>query len=259
MPRHEDPLTLAYWDRHQDGTLILEPHVGTRRFDGLMIVGGEPRVARWGDRGADWLAEARGRKLRVIQTKAGPLELPVMGQALFSGRLTQRLLTPVTLLSVIVCLNDESEARWLLDDSRMKGEVIVEVVDGIGGGYSRPGRNRELIRRFHRQVLGRGELLENYRIGPHVADAVVVMEGQVDAPMLDGCEIVILHATKFAKRGRPEPLGMSGMGMAVFSEILARRMLKCAAVKSYVLCERKDGDLDAVLEPFRPAVDAIIV
>jgi hypothetical protein len=260
MPRHEDPLTLAYWESHQEGTFILEPRVGTRRFDGLMIIGGEKRLARWSERSRGWLDFARGKELRVIQTKAGPLELPVMGQGLFSGRLARQLLAPSSVMSVIVCVEDDVELRRLLDDPRIAGEVVVEVISGTPGGYSRPGRNPPLIHRYHQDVHGgRGTLLLDYPIGPHVADAVLVLTGSPDAPKLAGCDIVILHATKFAGKGKQEPLGMSVMGMAVFSEALAKSELACASVKSHALCERKDADLDALLNPFRPTVDAVLV
>lgn len=114
MSKLETPLTRWYWK--QVGGLLIEefPIVlksatnGARYLDGLIILNelSEVRVRE--------LYDIKGRDVVVVQSKARRLNLPLMGQAIFSLQLV-RALSPRSAQSVAVCMKDDSVLRPLLE------------------------------------------------------------------------------------------------------------------------------------------------
>jgi hypothetical protein len=107
MNKHEPAMTRWYW-RQVGGTLIEEfvavrptPTCGQRRIDGVIICGGEFRVARQSE------VSVEGRDMIVVQTKAGRLRMSLMGQALFSTQLMRRF-KPRSVVSVALCNRDDA-------------------------------------------------------------------------------------------------------------------------------------------------------
>ncbi|MCP5485095.1 MAG: hypothetical protein H7A22_06145 [Spirochaetales bacterium] len=91
MSKHETPLIRAYWERI-GGTLIEEflavetsPTAGRRLLDGLIIIGGEKRIALNDE------ISIQDQDVIVLQAKASRLGMYLMGQALFSKQLVERL------------------------------------------------------------------------------------------------------------------------------------------------------------------------
>src|SRR5215210_7669420 len=124
MSKLETPLTRAYWEK-VGGTLIQEfyavqssPTCGKRIIDGVIIRGGEPRIAHARE------VSLEGQDIIVVQTKAGRLGMYLMGQAFFSAELMKRF-KPKSILSVALCLKDDSILRPIFESyPNMKVEVI---------------------------------------------------------------------------------------------------------------------------------------
>ena len=105
MSKHETPLTKRFW-RSVGGTLVLEfPAIsrstsghGKRFIDGVIIVGGEKKIAKASE------VDIEGKDIIVIQAKRtlrGRLGMNVLGQAFFSVELMKRF-KPKSIRSVTI-------------------------------------------------------------------------------------------------------------------------------------------------------------
>jgi hypothetical protein len=107
MNKREPAMTRWYW-RQVGGTLIAEflavrgtTTCGRRLIDGVIICGGELRVARQAE------VSVEGRDVIVVQTKVGRLGMSLMGQAFFSAQLMRRF-KPRSVVSVALCNRDDA-------------------------------------------------------------------------------------------------------------------------------------------------------
>lgn len=124
MSKLETPLTRAYWKK-VGGTLIEEFYAvpssstcGKRVIDGVIIRGGENRIARASE------VSLEGKDIIIVQTKAGRLGMYLMGQAFFSVELMKKF-KPASILSVALCLKDDSVLRPIFESyPNMKVEII---------------------------------------------------------------------------------------------------------------------------------------
>jgi len=124
MSKLQTPLTHAYWKK-VGGTLIEEFYAvrssstcGKRVLDGVIIHGGENRIARASE------VSLEGKDIIVVQTRAGRLNMYLMGQALFSAELMKKF-KPASILSVALCLKDDSVLRPIFESyPNMKVEII---------------------------------------------------------------------------------------------------------------------------------------
>jgi hypothetical protein len=114
MPTRETPMTRWYWEQ-VGGTLVEEfcavkgsPTCGTRRLDGVIIKGGEHRIARQSE------VSVEGQDVIVVQTKAARLGMYLMGQVLFSAQL-MRPFKPRSVESVALVAQDDGVLRPLLE------------------------------------------------------------------------------------------------------------------------------------------------
>jgi hypothetical protein len=106
MNNREPAMTRWYW-RQVRGTLIEEfravQRTATceqRRLDGVIIQGGEFRIARQEE------VSVEGQDVIVVQTKVGRLGMYLMGQAFFSAQLMLRF-KPRSVVSVALCHKDD--------------------------------------------------------------------------------------------------------------------------------------------------------
>lgn len=114
MSKRETQLTRWYW-KQRGGTLIEEyPAVkrtkshGQRLFDGLIVLGGEYRIAKAAE------VSIEGCDVVIIQTKNSRLGMYLMGQALFSIDLI-RPFNPRSIESIALCAADDDVLRPLLE------------------------------------------------------------------------------------------------------------------------------------------------
>jgi hypothetical protein len=105
----------AYYWEQVGGTLIEEfcavsgsRSCGRRPLDGVIIKGGEKRIARQSE------VSVEGQDVIVVQTKASRLGMYLMGQALFSAQLMQGF-NPRSVESVALVTQDDSVLRPLLE------------------------------------------------------------------------------------------------------------------------------------------------
>jgi hypothetical protein len=114
MSKLETPMTRWYWQQVK-GTLIEEFRVvnrsttsGQRLIDGVIIQGGEFRIARQST------ISVEHQDLIVVQTKAARLGMYLMGQTLFSAELMKQF-NPRSITSVALCSQDDEVLRLLLE------------------------------------------------------------------------------------------------------------------------------------------------
>ncbi len=114
MSKLETPLTRRFW-QETGGTRVEEfPAVrrsktnGVRLLDGLIVLGGERRIARPDE------IEIAGQHVIVVRTKASRLCMYLAGQALFSAKLMERF-EPASVQSVAVCTKGDSVLEPLLE------------------------------------------------------------------------------------------------------------------------------------------------
>ncbi|RQD81828.1 MAG: hypothetical protein D5R96_06395, partial [Methanocalculus sp. MSAO_Arc2] len=94
MPNNETALTRRYWKEETDGLLIEEFPVvrnktgcNPRRLDGLVILGRTKKIGdtkQYVDTNAKAENLVRDRDVIIIQTKATPFNITLLGQAFFS-------------------------------------------------------------------------------------------------------------------------------------------------------------------------------
>jgi hypothetical protein len=114
MSKLETPMTRWFW-RQQGGTLIEEfcavrrsGTCGARLLDGVIIKGGEFRLARQSE------VSVEGKDIIVVQTKASRLGMYLMGQAFFSAQLMKRF-GPRSVESVALVAQDDDVLRPLFE------------------------------------------------------------------------------------------------------------------------------------------------
>jgi hypothetical protein len=128
MSKHETPMTRWYWQQ-VGGTLIEEflavsgsESCGQRLIDGVIVLGGEKRIAKKGD------VSLEGKHIVVVQAKAKRLGMNLMGQALFSAVLMKKF-KPASIRSVALCAKTDSVLAPILESYR---GVEVVVCDSVG-------------------------------------------------------------------------------------------------------------------------------
>lgn len=114
MSKLETKMTHWYWQQ-VGGTLIEEFRAvvsskgcSNRWIDGVIIKGGEFRTAK--KTGVD----IEGKDIIVVQTKASPLGMYIMGQAFFSAQLMLKF-NPRSVESVCLVTKDDEELRPLFE------------------------------------------------------------------------------------------------------------------------------------------------
>ena len=114
MSLHEAPMLRWYWSKI-GGTLIPDFHAvrrgptnSKRLLDGVIIRGGEPRIAHSRE------VSLADKDVVVVQVKANRLGMYLMGQVVFSARLVERF-RPRSVLSVALVRYDDSVMRELLE------------------------------------------------------------------------------------------------------------------------------------------------
>jgi hypothetical protein len=111
MSKLETPMTRWYWQQ-TGGTLVEEfcavrrsATCGIRLLDGVIIKGGECRIARQAEVSVD------GKDIIVVQTKAARLGMYLMGQAFFSAQLMKQRFRPAAVESVALVAQDDAVLR----------------------------------------------------------------------------------------------------------------------------------------------------
>ena len=115
MSKHENPLTRKYWDE-VGGTLVEEfPAVlrgssnAQRLIDGVIILGEPKRIARPSE------VAIKGKDIIVLQTKANRLGMNLIGQAILSKKLMERI-EPKSIRSIAICSEGDSVLEEYLTD-----------------------------------------------------------------------------------------------------------------------------------------------
>ena len=114
MSKRETPMTRWYWQ--QVGGTLVEEYCAVRRsrtcgirlLDGVIIKGGELRIARQSE------VAVEGKDIIVLQTKAERLGMYLMGQAFFSAQLMWRF-RPRSVESVALVAQDDDVLRPLFE------------------------------------------------------------------------------------------------------------------------------------------------
>ena len=91
---------------------------GQRLLDGVVILNGEHRIARWNEPAAG----IEGQEILVIQAKDARLGMYRLGQALFSRELLQAF-KPSSIRTVALCTMDDAVLRPLAEAHGI--EVVV--------------------------------------------------------------------------------------------------------------------------------------
>ena len=116
MSRNETPLTRWYW-RQLGGLLAEEFCLVTRAadcsarwVDALVLPERETRIAERGEP-----ITIGAERAVLVQTKASPLGMYLMGQTLFSAELLRRRFPHAQVESVALCTRDDEVLRPLLE------------------------------------------------------------------------------------------------------------------------------------------------
>lgn len=116
MSKRETPMTVGYW-KSVGGTLIEEyclvdrgKDCGGRWVDGLILPDEPTRRAPRGER-----VSLDGKRVMLVQTKAGRLGMYLMGQVLFSRELVLARFKPLSVESIALCSQGDEILRPMLE------------------------------------------------------------------------------------------------------------------------------------------------
>ena len=110
-----------------------EAHRGQRLFDGVFVLD-EPKDSKLGPKD-----DLRGRRVFVIQSKAKPLGMYLMGQVLFSMRILEKERSAKVVGSFAVCHEEDALMSRLLKEEDGRCEVlVVPQPEKISDSFERP-------------------------------------------------------------------------------------------------------------------------
>lgn len=143
MSKGETPMVEAYW-QSVGGLLVEEfqavpPSLVTsgRWVDSLILPARERRRFRWPHVPPGFAIDCE--EVIDVQAKAKRLNMPVMGQALFSAELVKLRFRPSRVRAVALCTKDDAALRALLAPFGIEAVVLPEFVrerDGASAGRS---------------------------------------------------------------------------------------------------------------------------
>ena len=261
MSKHEDQIILDYW-KEVRGTLCKDFQVvrkgetwGPRTLDAVILPEGRHRKVK-----KNKLSELiDGRYVVVVQAKAKPLSMYLIGQTLFSDLLIKRYYDPNSVRAVALCKEDDPILHPLLISIGEQVGVDIEVKeypDAKPSDMSEgPGSDGRRMIDWYWGKVG-GTLLwwnprKNVNKGLHLPHAVIVQGGLKDRKEVLGEDIlkgqddvVVLHARAGVKKDR---LGMYLMGQALFGAELVRQKFRPRSIRSVALCGKDDSILHPML------------
>jgi len=110
-----------------------EAHRGQRLIDGVFVLD-EPEDSKLGSKD-----ELRGRRVFVIQSKAKPLGMYLMGQVLFSMRILEKEGGAKVVGAIAVCHEEDALMSRLLKEEDGRCEVlVVPPPEKISDSFERP-------------------------------------------------------------------------------------------------------------------------
>lgn len=248
MSKHETALTRRYWEEETDGLLIEEfPAVRNKRgcrpryLDGLVILGGTKLIGNT-KKDLDTNAKAenlvKDREVIIIQTKATPLSMPLLGQALISIHLMEFHFKPKSIRSVAICTGGDPELKRIAESLGIK--VVIYPKENVKA--SNP--MKSFYHLFWEEELG-GTMIEGSPAISKVTDSgsrVVIPGGtnQIVDPLkadITGKDIVIIQGNS------KEIVGMYLLGQAIFSQKLLESY-KSKSIRSIALCRKSDACME---------------
>lgn len=122
--QYEPKMTTAYWEnRSEKGVLHLEYPIHGRRIDGLIVIDESSSDKRVETKTPPKLADLKGKKVIVLQTKRNKLGMGVAGQTIISKTLLEQAGVNVV-AAVAICLEIDDK---ILGALRTHGcEAVVE-------------------------------------------------------------------------------------------------------------------------------------
>lgn len=247
MSKHETALTRRYWEEETDGLLIEEfPAVrnktgcNPRYLDGLVILG---QIKKIGDKKqyVDTNAKAenlvRDRDVIIIQTKATPFNITLLGQAFFSKHLMEFHFKAKSIRSVAVCTGVDPGIKSIAESLGI--EVICYPSDGLaesvalkstkhyyweeelGGTMIEGSALLRMLEKTSRVVIPGGS---TRTIDPFTAD-------------IEGKDIVIIQEDKY------HTANLDLLGQAIFSKKVMERY-NPGSIRSIALTKNGDACIE---------------
>ena len=259
MSKNEDPLILEYWN--EVGGMLCKDFKAvqegkTRRTLDAVILPDGPKVQVHGKD-----ISLRDQNIIVVQAKAKPLSMYLMGQTLFSAELvkteevTNCFGSPRSIRSTALCKEGDPILRRLLISVGKQVRVDIEVKEypdaKLSSMSEEPGLGgRRMIDWYWRNVWkDRGYTLEkNVQVGNETDTNV---QQTVHAVIKKGRSVIVVHAKAGGnKKGKYQSyrLGMYLMGQALFGAELVKRKFKLRSIRSVSLCDIDDSILHPILE-----------
>ncbi len=247
MSKHETVLTRRYWEQETDGLLIEEFPVvrnkagcNPRRLDGLVIQGLTKKV---GDtkQHVDTNAKAenlvRDRDVIIIQTKATPFNITLLGQAFFSKYLVEFYFHPRSIRSVAVCTGGDPEMMSIAES------LGIEVVCYPPENQAEKGAFKSTKHCFWEEKLG-GTMIEGSPILRMLekTSRVVIPGGSTGIidpfnASIEGKDIVIIQEDKY------HTANLDLLGQAIFSKKVLERY-NPGSIRSIALTKNGDACME---------------
>lgn len=259
MSKHEDHIILEYWNE-VGGTLCkdfkaVQKDKTRRTLDAVILPDGPKVQVHWKD------ISLHDQNVIVVQAKAKPLSMYLMGQTLFSTGLVKteevisRFGSPRSIRSIALCKEDAPILHRLLISIGEQVGIDIDVKEYPDAKLSPmsegPGRGgRQMIDWYWRnEWKDKGYTLEkNVQV---VNETDTNAQQTVHAVIKKGRSVIVVHAKAGGnKKGKYQPyrLGMYLMGQVLFGAELVKQAFELRLIRSVALCEKDDSILNPMLK-----------
>ncbi len=270
----ESEMTEAFAQR-LGGSLIKECYIPGRRpqfeqraIDGMVLL---DRIwsSERGRRASETMLA--GANVVVVQTKTGELEMPLLGQALFSRELIPQYRPQLPIRTVALCGRDHPILRRLAENQ----EIEVEVMEDPDTPYkpstpSDPGIGALVVHYWKQQggtLLTRAVIEEDSPRASRIrADGVLLasdtpqkrsMGRNPTAPDLAGEEIVLIHAGRTKRSDGTCSYGMYALGQAFFAAKILEARFPQKRIRTRIVCTRDDELLSPLAKKYGIEIEVL--
>jgi hypothetical protein len=229
-----------------------------RRVDGVFVAGGSSFVAaQWKEMSADereaFVAQLRGGRLTVIQTKLSALGLAVAGQALLTARLLGQRFSPSSIQAVALCTGEDAVVASVLAHAPFRVGVAYTETRNSRRPALEPKREPELRRQFAAAHLDGWLAYERWPLTSLNCVEALYVDGKTPVNSLEDLSdrrVVLLHSSR--------RLHLDLAGYVAVAPAVIRHHVQPLELTSIAIVSEDDPPITSCLEMFEDTAVMVV-